>query len=143
MYDIPVKDLMKQESALTLPPETTVSAAAELMMQRSIGAVMVVEGGHLVGIFTERDALFRVIARGLDATATPLSAVMTANPLTLGPKASYGYALVIMQENGFRHMPIVENGKPIGMISARSAMDPDLEEFVSESNRREYIRQHH
>lgn len=143
MYDIPVKDLMKQESALTLPPETTVSAAAELMMQRSIGAVMVVEGGHLVGIFTERDALFRVIACGLDATATPLSAVMTANPLTLGPKASYGYALVIMQENGFRHMPIVENGKPIGMISARSAMDPDLEEFVSESNRREYIRQHH
>ncbi len=101
---------------------------------------MVVDQESLVGIFTERDALFRVIARGLDPATTRLAEVMTAKPQTVGPDASYGYALVMMQESGFRHAPVVENGKPIGIVSSRSAMDPELEEFVSEANRREHIR---
>lgn len=143
MYDRLVKDLMKQESALTLPPETMVSAAAKMMEERKIGAAMVVEEGRLVGIFTERDALFRVIACGLDADTTPLASVMTRSPLTVDLKTTYGYALVMMQENGFRHAPVVDNGKPVGIVSARSAMDPELEEFVSESNRRQYIRENH
>lgn len=143
MYDRLVKDLMKQESALTLSPETCVSTAAKLMAERKLGAAMVVEGEVLVGIFTERDALFRVIACGLNADTTQLAQVMTRSPLTVDPKTTYGYALVMMQENGFRHAPVVDNGKPVGIVSARSAMDPELEEFVSESNRRQYIRQHH
>jgi CBS domain-containing protein len=131
---------MERKNALALPPETTVSKAAELMAKMKIGAVMIVEQERLVGIFTERDALFRVIARGLDARTTPLAEVMTVEPRTVGPGTSYGYALVMMQENGFRNTPVVENGKPIGIVSSRSAMDPELEEFVSESSRREHIR---
>jgi len=143
MFDLLVRDVMEPKSALTLSPETTVSRAAEVMAENKIGAVMVAEKERLIGIFTERDALFRVIARGLDARTTRLAEVMTAEPRTVGPTTSYGYALVMMQENGFRHAPVVENGKPIGIVSSRNAMDPELEEFVSEANRRKHIRVGH
>lgn len=143
MFDRLVKDVMERKYAQTLSPETTVSKAAEHMAKKKIGAVMVVEEDRLVGVFSERDALFRVIARGLDARTTRLADVMTAEPKTVGPNTSYGYALVMMQENGFRHAPVIDNGKPIGMVSSRNAMDPDMEEFRSEANRREYIRVGH
>ena len=140
MLALSVKEVMERNKALTLPPETTVGKAAEIMAKNQTGAVMVVDGERLVGIFTERDALFRVIARGLDPRATRLVDVMTAGARTVRPDDSYGYALVLMQEGGFRHAPVVENGKPIGIVSSRNAMDPDLEEFASEVNRREHIR---
>jgi CBS domain-containing protein len=134
---------MEKKDALALAPDTTVSKAAELMARQQVGAAMVVEQERLIGVFTERDALFRVIARGLDPRTTKLVDVMTAEPRTVNPGTSYGYALVMMQENGFRHAPVVDNGKPIGMVSSRNAMDPELEEFVSEANRREHIRVGH
>ncbi|MDH5534398.1 MAG: CBS domain-containing protein [Betaproteobacteria bacterium] len=130
---------MEREKLLVAPPETTVSEAAALMAHRQVGAVMVVEHEHLVGIFTERDAVFRVIARGRDAQTTRLADVMTAAPRTVDPDKSFGYALLLMSENGFRHVPVIENGKLIGIVSARNALDPDLEEFVSESQRRKQI----
>lgn len=134
---------MGGDNALMLAPRTTVRAAAEAMAKRGMGAAMVVEGGRLVGIFTERDALFRVVARGLDPGATTLSAVMTVDPQTVRPEDSFGYALVLMQQGGYRHAPVIENGRPIGMVTSRSAMDPELEEFVSEANRRNYHLQGH
>ena len=117
---------------------TLVCEAAKLMALKNVGAIMVVEDNRLVGIFTERDVVFRVVARGLDAQTTPLAEVMTREPLTVSPEKAFGYALVVMQENGFRHLPVVEDGKPVGMISSRNAMDPELEEFVSETRRREH-----
>jgi CBS domain-containing protein len=140
MFDQPIKNIMEQKKFLSAPPETTVSNAARLMAGKNVSAVMVVENGLLVGIFTERDAVFRVIAQGRDVKTTPLTDVMTAAPKTLGPDKSYGQALLLMQENGFRHVPVIENGRPIGIISSRNAMDPDLEEFVSEERRREHYR---
>lgn len=140
MFDQPIKNIMERKKFLTAPPETTVSNAARLMADKNVGAVMVVESGRLIGIFTERDAVFRVIALGRDAKTTPLTDVMTAAPKTLDPGKSYGHALLLMQKNGFRHVPVVENGQPVGIISSRSAMDPDLEEFVSEARRREHYR---
>lgn len=134
---------MERENSLFLSPETSVIAAAELMAEKKCGAVMVVEQERLAGIFTERDAVFRVMARGLDTRITRLAEVMTPQPRTVGPDVSYGYALVLMQENGFRHAPVVEDGKPIGMVTSRNAMDPELEEFIAEANRREYIRVGH
>jgi predicted transcriptional regulator len=64
---------------------------------------------------------------------------MTIEPNTLSPDKSFGYALLIMRENGFRRLPVIENGKLIGVVSARNALDPDLEEFVSELQRRKHI----
>jgi CBS domain-containing protein len=102
--------------------------------------VLVGEGTQLVGIFAERDVVFRVIAPGLEPKAMLLREVMTADPKTLGSTQSYGHALVIMQENGFRHVPVVDEGRPVGIISSRNAMDPDLEEFVADQRRREHYR---
>jgi CBS domain-containing protein len=140
MFSQPVKNLMEQKKFLTAAPESTVSNAAQLMAKRNAGAVLVVANDRLLGIFTERDVVFRVIAKGLDAKTTLLIDVMTAAPKTLDPGAAYGHALVLMQENSFRHVPVVENGRPIGIISARNAMDPELEEFVSDERRREHYR---
>jgi CBS domain-containing protein len=140
MFDQPIRNIMEQKKFLTASPETTVSAAARLMADMNVGAIMVVDNDHLVGIFSERDAVFRVIAQGRDSKNTTLADVMTADPKTLEPGKTYGHALLLMQENGFRHVPVVENGRPIGIISSRNAMDPDLEEFVFEARRREHFR---
>ncbi len=140
MFDQPIRNLMERKKFLTASPNATVSSAAKLMAGKNVGAVLVVEGERLLGIFSERDVVFRVIAKGLDAKATLLSEVMTVDPKTLEPGKTYGHALLLMQENGFRHVPVVENGKPIGIISSRNAMDPDLEEFVFEQRRREHHR---
>ena len=72
MFDLLVRDVMEKEDALALAPDTTVSKAAELMARQQVGAAMVVEQERLIGVFTERDALFRVIARGLDPRTTKL-----------------------------------------------------------------------
>jgi len=140
MFDQPIRNVMEQKKFLTASPETTVSDAAKLMAEKNAGAILVLAGDGLAGIFTERDVVFRVIAKGLDAQTTSLSTVMTAAPKTLGPGKSYGHALLLMQENGFRHVPVVENGRAIGIISSRNAMDPDLEEFISDERRREHYR---
>lgn len=140
MLNISIRNLMRPEKAIELPPDTTVLNAAKMMAARQVGAVMIVEQDRLVGIFTERDALCRVLAKGLDPIKTCLAEVMTINPRTVSPEKTYGHALVMMQENGFRHAPVIENGKPIGIISARNAMDPELEEFAAEMYRREAMR---
>ena len=139
MFSQEVRSVMEHKKLLTAPPETTVSSAARLMANRMVGAVMVVEDLKLVGIFTERDAVFRVLAHGLNPETTRLAEVMTPSPLTIGPDKSFGVALLMMYENGFRHVPVIENGELIGIVSARNALDPDLEEFTSESERRKQI----
>ena len=140
MFSQRIRSVMERKKILTAPPETTVSKAAELMALKNVGAVMVVKDERLIGIFTERDAVFRVMAKGLDAKTTALVEVMTRTPKTVDPDKSFGFALLMMHENGFRHVPVIENGKPIGIVSARNALDPDMEEFVSEAQRRKHIR---
>lgn len=135
-----IRDVMEQEKILIAPPDTSVSTAAKLMAKSKVSAVMVVEDKRLAGIFTERDAVFRVIAQDRDPRSTRLVEAMTAAPKTVAPNESFGYALLIMQENGFRHVPVIENDEPIGIVSARNALDPELEEFESEAQRRKNIR---
>ena len=85
MFDRPIKSIMERDRFLTAPPQTTVSDAARLMATRNAGAVLVVANESLVGIFTERDIVFRVIAKDLDPATTHLDTVMTPSPLTAGP----------------------------------------------------------
>jgi CBS domain-containing protein len=140
MFDQPVRSVMQRRNVLKAPPDTFVTKAAKLMAKKNVGAVMVVEGNRLVGIFTERDIAFRVVAQGLDARTTRLAEVMTPAPDTVDPGKPFGYALLRMHERGFRHLPVVDDGKVVGIVSARSAMDPALEEFVSEAHRRTHYR---
>ena len=126
-----VGDLVKGQELLTAPAATPVSDAARSMRGRRVGAMLVVDGGKLVGIFTERDALFRVVAEKRDPATTPISAVMTANPTTIGTKDNFAAALHIMHEGRFRHVPVIdEAGQPVGIVSSRDAMGPELEDFM-------------
>lgn len=140
MFSRRVKEVMQRSKFVRAAPGMSVAKASRLMSEKHVGAVLVVEGKRLLGIFTERDALYRVIAEGRDAAATQLADVMTRDPKTIGPNESFGLALLTMHDNGFRHLPVVDGSHPIGIVSARSALDPDLEEFRSEQERREHIR---
>ena len=139
MFGQTIRSVMEQKKLVSASPDTTVLRASEMMARRKVGAMLVVENDRLAGIFTERDALFRVMAKRLDPATTTLAEVMTTSPMTVTPDKSFGYALIVMHDNGFRHLPVVEGGKLIGIVSARNALDPELEEFVSESRRREQI----
>ena len=136
-----IRDLIGNQTILTASAETNVNEAAGLMKRTNVGAIMVVESGRLVGIFTERDALFRVIAEGREPHATRIAEVMTRNPQTIDPDKPLGHALHMMYEGGFRHVPVVENGRPLGMVSARDALGPELDAFESELAQREHIRE--
>jgi CBS domain-containing protein len=140
MRQRPIRNLIARQTILTTGAETTVGEAARLMKKKMVGAVMVVRNdGSLAGIFTERDALFRVLAGGRDPKTTHLADVMTPHPQTISPDKPFGHAMLMMHDGGFRHVPVVENGKPIGMVSARDALGPELEEFESEMRRRTRI----
>jgi CBS domain-containing protein len=140
MLALPVSSVLEPRRLVVAAPEASVAVAARLMKEGAVGAVLVVEGGKLIGIFTERDAVYRVMAAGRDPWMTTLGEVMTREPRTVAPDESFGYALVLMHEHGFRHAPVVEDGRPVGVVSARHALDPDLEEFTAEAERRKAIR---
>jgi CBS domain-containing protein len=139
MYETPLREVMvkNQGRLVTAAPEMSVSDAARAMARVGAGAVLVVHEGVLQGIFTERDLVYRVVARGLDPVATPLAQVMTPSPRTLGPEHPFGMALALMHKKGFRHVPVVQDGRPLGIVFARNALDPDMEDFVAESRRRD------
>jgi CBS domain-containing protein len=119
--------------------DTTIAAASRTMKKHDIGALMVVDGGLLVGIFTERDAVFRVLAEGKNPAKTALADVMTTRPKTIAPDRAIDEALLMMHDGGFRHVPVVDGGKPLGMISARDALDPELREVEAEIMEREHF----
>ena len=135
----PIRTIIENQHVLTAPSSTTVSDAARMMKQSKTGAILVCDKQRLVGIFTERDALFRVTAEECDPKATLLVDVMTSNPQTIDPNKPLGHALHMMYEGGFRKVPVVENGRPIGMVSARDALGPELKDFISEMDQREHI----
>jgi CBS domain-containing protein len=139
MMQRPVSSILGNQTPVTGNGEMSVAQAARLMKDRRVGALLVMHEGRLAGIFTERDALFRVIAEGRDPANTPLHDVMTANPRTIAPDRPFGHALHMMHEGGFRHVPVVEGGAPLGVVSARDALGPELEAFVAELDKREHI----
>jgi CBS domain-containing protein len=125
-----IRMIIEDQAPVIAPAQTTVAEAARLMQRNSVGAVMVVENGKLVGIVTERDALYKVMAKSLDAESVRISDVMTRNPQTIHPDKPFEDALRIMHASSFRHVPVVEDGRPVGMVSARDALGPELESFI-------------
>src|SRR5579871_5615469 len=111
-------DVVLDQTPLTLPPTATVAHACEAMRDRRAGSVMVTTAeGALIGIFTGRDAVCRVLAAGKDGKATTLGDVMTPNPATMSPDESAVDALRLMWDRGCRHAPIVKAGKVVGVVS--------------------------
>lgn len=135
----PISSVISKRRVITGPPTMPVLEAARQMKELRLGSVLVVDHGRLVGIFTERDAVYRVMAEGRDAAKVTVGEVMTAHPQTIGPDKPVGMALLMMHEGGYRHVPVVSHGKPLGMITARDALGPELRDFESELERRKRI----
>lgn len=113
-----LSDVTLDQDPLVLADSTSVIEACRRMSERHCGSVAVVdEAGRLVGIFTGRDAVSRVLASGRDAAATQLADVMTRDPLTLSPEQTALDALRLMWDGGFRHLPMVKGGRVVGVVS--------------------------
>lgn len=135
-----ISQVIGNQNIVTAAASLSVLEAARIMAQAHVGSIMIIERERLVGIFTERDALNRVLAAGLDPDRTPLSAVMTASPQSVSADHLLGHALHQMFEGGFRHMPVVDNnGRPVGMVSSRDALGPEMVAFEAEIERRNDI----
>lgn len=134
--------IIQNRDFLISTPEKSVRAVAAHMKKNHTAATLVVdpEDGRLIGICTERDLAFKVLAEGLDPLTTPVGTVMTEDPQTIGPEMRFGHALHLMYEGGFRHMPVVDPlGRPIGVISSRDALGLEILHFRQELEQREVL----
>jgi CBS domain-containing protein len=108
--------------------DATVQAAAEYMARNNIGAVPVMEGTRLVGIFSERDVINRVVAKNLSPTLTKVSDVMTTNIIVADVDETHDDCLKKMKQANCRHLPVVDGQTLVGMISLRDLLDVDIHE---------------
>jgi CBS domain-containing protein len=99
-------------------PDTLVTECVRLMTASKIGALIVLDGERLIGIFTERDALNKVLAGGLDPAKTKVSEVMTKDPYCIGPTSTVSDAMELITKGRFRHLPMVDNGKVLAVVSS-------------------------
>lgn len=111
-------DIIHDQNPVMLTPDKSVKEACELMRTRRIGAILVVDDKeHLVGIFTGRDAVCRVVAEGRDSGSTALQDVMTDSPVSMSPGKTALEALHLMQDGGYRHVPVTDGNRVIGIVS--------------------------
>jgi CBS domain-containing protein len=116
---------------LRVTPEQTVAEAVALMRQHQVGCLLVCAGDRLVGIFTERDLMRRVLAAGRPLTLA-VSNCMTADPVVIHPKDSVSAAVRLMEEGGYRHLPVVDPaGRPLGVLSVKRIVHYLVEHFPS------------
>ncbi len=134
-----IGDVIKGRKILTAAGDLSVREAARQMMEAQVGSIIIMSGKQLAGIFTERDILTRIVAADRDPDTTRLDEVMTRSPQTVTADKPLGHALHLMHECGFRHMPVVEGERLIGMVSARDALGTELIAFEGEIKRRETI----
>jgi len=114
-----VKQLLDTKSAqiFSVPAETSVLNALSVMMEKNISALLIMEAGQLLGIFTERDYARKIILQGRSSAETELKEVMTADLLTIAPEDSLEHCMKIMTDQHIRHLPVIANGKVAGMVS--------------------------
>ena len=136
----PIHHVLAERPFVNVSIFASVREVTRLMQEQHCSAALITEHGVLTGIFTERDATFRVIAAGLDPDATAVGEVMTHKPLTLTEDKPFGHALHLMYENRIRHVPVVDTaGRPVGVVTARDALLLDALDFNTELIRREEI----
>ena len=112
------KLFVERETIHSVGPDALVTECVRTMSAKKIGALIVMDGGRLVGIFTERDVLNKVLAAGLEPGRTKVSEVMTKDPFTIPPTTTVGEAMELVTKRRFRHLPIVKNGKVLAVISS-------------------------
>jgi len=123
-----IYDLIKNQETYEAEMGVTVMEAVRAMVDRNIGAVPIVHNGKLVGVFSERDLMKRVVAEGLDPRRTCLAEVMTEDPLTINTNEDLQNCMSLMRRHGFRHLPVCHEGQLVGIVSLRDILLHDLDE---------------
>jgi CBS domain-containing protein len=123
-----LRTVLQHRKLTTAPPGAWVYEAVRLMTERRVGAIPVLDGEDLVGIFSERDLMTRVVVPERNPRATRVAQVMTRNVITGAPGDSVEACLEKMQRAGFRHLPILQDGRVIDMVSMRDLLKDEIQE---------------
>lgn len=118
----PIHELLDKQGVYCVRREQSVFEVSRLMTEWNIGAVSVLDGERLVGIFSERDLMTKVVSKGLSVTETPVERVMTPNPVVVDAQSSVEHCLRVMNQAKCRHLPVVTEGKLVAMISMRDLL---------------------
>ena len=128
-----IPDVIRDQKPVHLAGSATVREAAELMHLRNVGSVLVMDESRLEGILTERDVVQRVVAAGRQPDETRLEEVMTRNPGTIRPEATAMDALRLMNDGGYRHLPVVDKGQVLGVVSRRDFLGAEKARLEEET----------
>ncbi len=128
-------DIAQRRETVTIERTATVAQAAEKMARANKGAVLVESSGRLQGIFTERDLLMRVVARGLDPKTSAVESVMTTKLVVGNSEDPYQWGLDRMLQARCRHLPLVQGDRVVGMVSRRDLMSAEIQELTAELER--------
>ena len=128
-----IPDVVGRRQVVHLGAQATARQAAELMRKHNVGAVLIIEDMVLKGIITVNDMTYRVIAEGLDPDKTLLREIMTPNPDTVSSDTTAIVALRLMQDGGYRHLPVVDGGRVLGLVSRRDFYGVDKSRLDEET----------
>jgi len=128
-----IRELINNRTIHYVQPTQTVFEAASYMVDRNVGAVPVLDDTKLVGIFSERDIMRRVVTEGRDPLTTRIADVMSTDLRTVGPAASSEEAMCVMQSHGVRHLPVCEGRTLVGFLSLRDLLRCHLDEKSGEA----------
>jgi CBS domain-containing protein len=123
-----IRHLIRSHRLITASPSATVMQVAQAMAKAQIGAIPIVEGDRIVGIFSERDLMTRIIVTGLDPAATCVADAMTREVVTAAPHDTRSECLEKMQRARFRHLPVIDEGRLVAMLSMRDLLRDEIEE---------------
>jgi CBS domain-containing protein len=130
-----IRDVMT-ENPTSCEPSTTIVEAAKVMAEEDVGPVPVVEGGRIVGLVTDRDLVVRVLAEGRDPNSTTIGDIASADLVTVQPDSDLNEALSLMSQNQVRRLPVVEDGRLVGIVAqadvARAADEEETGEMVQD-----------
>ena len=129
-----IGDLLTHRTIHYIEPQQTVLEAAGYMVECNVGAVPVLDGTKLVGVFSERDIMSKVVTKGRDPLTTRIAEVMSKTLRTLAPASSCEDAMVMMQTHGIRHLPVCDGNTLVGFLSLRDLMRHTLEEKAGEAD---------
>jgi CBS domain-containing protein len=138
-----ISEVMRDHYVVHLPPQATARQAAQEMAAKHVASIVVTEtDGQLDGIFTERDLIERVISQGRNPDHVTIGEVMTNRPVTITPHISVRQALAEMKDNHLRHLPVVENGEVVGVVSIRDFIGDEIADMDHEREHRKAVWEH-
>jgi CBS domain-containing protein len=138
----PVHQLLakRDSSVYQVPPDATVFDGLKLLAEYGVGAMLVMEQGRLVGIFSERDYTRKVALQGKNSRETTIAEIMTRDVVTVGPDTRTRVCMTLMSQKKIRHLPVVDGDKVLGLISIRDIMDDIIADHeVTISHLQNYI----